>query len=157
MLGNLPCALTCQHDVSLLHPSCTRKIRLATQFSFDGNNASIIPTAPVVAVENACNQCGMRDRQAGIIGQIPSRGNAIAVQDDSWLCCEGVIKRADSRCDMARSAIVRNHAAYFAGLDDGRGDVADAAEGDAPRGQVDVSYCYRGAARGRQSAMDCFG
>ena len=90
----------------------------------------------------------------GIGREIPAAGQPVGVQDHQRIAGEVVGELADARRDVSGRAVVRDHVARLAGIDEQRADVAEPDEAHDARRGVDPRDRHRGAARRRKRAMD---
>ena len=91
----------------------------------------------------------MRPKQARICAQIPSRGEAVTVQDHRGRVLERIGKHTNARRDVASCAVVRHHPANDALFDQRCGNIADPDEANLPAVAavgVDLDYGDRRAA-----------
>src|SRR5580698_6910439 len=83
---------------------------------------SVVSLAAKIAIEDAGNERGIATFQAGIRLQIPPGTDSIGMENDEGILGPGVFELGDAKKLVAGGAIVGNHAARFAAVDN---DAAD--------------------------------
>src|SRR5262249_36166471 len=124
-------------------------------------DASIIPAASEVAIEDTGNEARMGTHQARVFAQVPTARQAGAVQNDRRRVAVGILKRSDARRGVASRALERGHPTHLLALDLGRRDVADTDEIDVASVRLWLQSCYgycssAGRSQGGMDTLDNF-